>query len=522
MDYIQSNKLPLLINGKQLNKSNLQWYDMIQCYHYDCTMPNNPIEIYIPVAVLKHYNILPADINIDLGDERQYNIDFKNFYKSFSNENKNIDMLFDEYIQKKREFAYRDLFKFVRFLYRAQWTMVFNKKPQEENTEDCEGIPREQGLIQFIKEFKEFAKTLTYCKKFNDKYYLIFIRDLLKIFILFKSLKIRKVDILLYKDKSSLDEISNTIQVSKNAEKIFKDIGSIAPLDGLYTSRNSTFIMKFYTLLFINLDLSIEDLHTIILYVRDINNFEKEFLNSGDRNCTTNTVEGINIYAKEFIDYYISKVKSCLPMIKMSLPIYYILKFYIDNKVKVLTWRKISLDILKNQVKIQNLDSDKLKRLFDITKDIKIENKDDIFKALTGNVGSLKIEDLDFIYDIIFSNDRSNKSKKREKLKNHFEKINIIEYTYLNKSRAIGDVIDSKNKLYTFIITAKLYFETYDISLNAIKITNKSLLIDDRNKTIGSIYNQITKKILTEEHYKEWCKDDKFLADKIDHVYVLC
>ena len=95
-------------------------------------------------------------------------------------------MLFDEYLENNQYPIYKEMFLFCRHLYRKQ---TYSK--------DSYGNPIDQPYEQFRKEFQLFIKKLN-CQEFINKKtfkndYNYYIRDLLKIFILFKSAKITNI-----------------------------------------------------------------------------------------------------------------------------------------------------------------------------------------------------------------------------------------------------------------------------------------------------------------------------------------
>lgn len=232
---------------EDLTVRKIRWYDLIEC---TCEHNEKVFTIYLPATLLKVKGMLD---NIDLGDEKQYCLDFSNFIKY----GKNIDMLFDDYLKNNKYPIYREMFVFCRHLYRKQGPLKndFDK-------------PIDQAEEQFVKEFRKFLVRLK-CEKFINKKqykieYVYYIRDLLKVFILFKSSKIINIEYPLDTFREYLPDDAKIIEL-ENMLSLTEDTGSVAPLYRRVGSRNEIYIKKLYALMLTNLDISDEELQVKIL-----------------------------------------------------------------------------------------------------------------------------------------------------------------------------------------------------------------------------------------------------------------
>ena len=222
---------------ENISLKKFQWYDLIKC---ECSYGQNNICIYLPASLLKEKNVLN---DVDLGNEKYYHLDFNKFKKS----GRNIDMLFDEYLENNQYPIYKEMFLFCRHLYRKPTYL-----------KDSYGNPIDQPYEQFRKEFQLFIKKLN-CQEFINKKtfkndYNYYIRDLLKIFILFKSAKITNIKYPLDVSRDYLPDEAKLIRL-ENILSLTKDTGSVAALYGRVGSRNEDYIKKLYALMLTNLDI---------------------------------------------------------------------------------------------------------------------------------------------------------------------------------------------------------------------------------------------------------------------------
>ena len=483
---------------EDLTVRKIRWYDLIEC---TCEHNEKVFTIYLPATLLKVKGMLD---NIDLGDEKQYCLDFSNFIKY----GKNIDMLFDDYLKNNKYPIYREMFVFCRHLYRKQGPLKndFDK-------------PIDQAEEQFVKEFRKFLVRLK-CEEFINKKqykieYVYYIRDLLKVFILFKSSKIINIEYPLDTFREYLPDDAKIIEL-ENMLSLTEDTGSVAPLYRRVGSRNEIYIKKLYALMLTNLDISDEELLLIFGYI----NYLEEASNSLLYKDLTHSLENIkdnlliNIQSDintAFFDKIVQRLVEIIGYkgdnlvnyfidnkIKLSLCGYFILKIYIENRLKILNWNKIAREKSKS-LQIIYKDKAYLQKVYDITKKVPINNCDEMLSALN-NANSLLIsEEQRIVLNTIFPNDTRRKDKKRELLKNNFDKITIIYAYYVLKRGISGQLVDF-NHFYNLVIAAYLYFQLNKLDIKEIKFINcNENNIDDRRKNIASLYYQLTKSMFTKK-----------------------
>ena len=169
MEWYQSK---LKVSDDNLSK-NVNWYDILKCNLYNST--GQVSFIYLPAAFLKQKGILPH--TIDLGNEKQYIIDFDNIKIN----ELTINEYFNECIMGKKKIQYNILLKYCRFLYRTKTGAT-----------DDFGKEIDQALKQFEKEFTDFyllivgnELNITNLSERNIKN----LCELFKSFILFRSVK---------------------------------------------------------------------------------------------------------------------------------------------------------------------------------------------------------------------------------------------------------------------------------------------------------------------------------------------
>lgn len=483
---------------EDLTARKIQWYDLIEC---SCKDNEKVFILYLPAALLKVKGILD---NIDLGNEKQYCLDFNNFIKY----GKNIDMLFDDYLKDNKYPIYREIFAFCRHLYRRQGLLRNDYYK-----------PIDQAEEQFIREFKKFVSELN-CEEFINKKqykieYLNYIRDLLKIFILFKSSKITNIEYPLDTFRDYLPDDAKIIELEKMLS-LTKDTGSVAPLYRRVGSRNEIYIKKLYALMLTNLDISNEELLLIFGYI----NYLEEASNSLLYKDLTHSLENIkdnlliNIQSDintAFFDKIVQRLVEIIGYkgdnlvnyfidnkIKLSLCGYFILKIYIENKLKILNWNKIAREKSKS-LQIIYKDKAYLQKVYDITKKVPINNCDEMLSALNNANSLLTSEEQRIVLNTIFPNDTRRKDKKRELLKNNFDKITIIYAYYVLKRGISGQLVDF-NHFYNLVIAAYLYFQLSKLDIKEIKFINcNENNIDDRRKNIASLYYQLTKSMFTKK-----------------------
>lgn len=480
---------------ENISLKKFQWYDLIKC---ECSYGQNNICIYLPASLLKEKNVLN---DVDLGNEKYYHLDFNKFKKS----GRNIDMLFDEYLENNQYPIYKEMFLFCRHLYRKPTYL-----------KDSYGNLIDQPYEQFRKEFQLFIKKLN-CQEFINKKtfkndYNYYIRDLLKIFILFKSAKITNIKYPLDVSRDYLPDEAKLIRL-ENILSLTKDTGSVAALYGRVGSRNEDYIKKLYALMLTNLDIPDYELFLLFGYINYLEkvsyNLKYQYLNCLSKKLSSKIKQPIpasiffecisqrlikNIQRKgnHLLIYFLESKW------KISLGEYIILKIYIENRLKILNWNKIATKKSKTlHIIYENKAS--LQKVYDITKKIPINTCDEMISALNKAHSSLTSKEQQLILDTIFPNDTRRKDKKRELLKNHLNEITIIYAYYVLKRGISGQLVDF-NHFYNLIISAYLYFQLNKLRINEIKFTNcNKNNIDDRQKNIDSLYYQLTKSMFTKK-----------------------
>lgn len=480
---------------ENISLKKFQWYDLIKC---ECSYGQNNICIYLPASLLKEKNVLN---DVDLGNEKYYHLDFNKFKKS----GRNIDMLFDEYLENNQYPIYKEMFLFCRHLYRKPTYL-----------RDSYGNPIDQPYEQFRKEFQLFIKKLN-CQEFTNKKtfkndYNYYIRDLLKIFILFKSAKITNIKYPLDVSRDYLPDEAKLIRL-ENILSLTKDTGSVAALYGRVGSRNEDYIKKLYALMLTNLDIPDYEFFLLFGYINYLEKVSyslkyqyldyllKKFSSKIKQPIPASIffkcifqklIKNIQRKGKRLLSYFLESKW------KISLGEYIILKIYIDNRLKILNWNKIATKKSKT-LHIIYKDKASLQKVYDITKKIPINNCDEMISALNKVHSSLTSKEQQIILDTIFPNDTRRKDKKRELLKNHLDEITIIYAYYVLKRGISGQLVDF-NHFYNLIISAYLYFQLNKLNINEIKFTNcNKNNIDDRQKNIASLYYQLIKSMFTKK-----------------------
>lgn len=477
-----------IIKSEFLKKEDIQWDSLIHCTFYK---ENRPYPISLPAGFLKKIGLLS---NIDLGNEKYYYLDFKNFKRS----NKTIDDLFSEYEETKKKPVYGEMFEYCKHLYRAS-TGRKNDYDKEEH----------QAKDQFVNEFKDFCTRLgfnnfldkrLFSKENYNKKYVIVIRDLFKLFIMFRGIRIEGIDNIL---NSTIEHLPDEVKII-NLYSVL-DGNAIVSLDNKNGLKNDELLKRWYSLIWINMNEDNNDFYYIIdiivkisiimeeyLLTNDI--YKKGFLTSNDR----------YFFIKQYIKAYFEKEKNNMhKYLNKNIDIYgyYIIKIFIDSEIKKRRWKKIIIDIddTKTNLDIKNIDENKLVKLKKMIKDIKVDNADELLNLLSSRNTDLKKAEKDFILDWIFPNSKLRKAKQLEKLKHNLPKIILISIIYImiaisvNRYNLSNIDVYKKNFLYIIIISAKLYFGLSNINLDIIKNIDKYIKMDSKGKTINTILNKICK-----------------------------
>ena len=244
----------LKISIDNLNQ-NIKWYDLLKCNYY-----NNMGQIsfiYLPAAFLKMKYMLP----LDLGDEKQYLIDFNKIKAN----GMTINEYFNECIKKKKKVQYNILVKYCRFLYRTKTGAT-----------DDFGKEIDQALKQFKKEFKDFYLStvgnklnITNLSERNIKN----LCELFKSFILFRSVKTGGLsenynEVL--PDEKKLFRLQNFLSLDK-------DNATVAIFDGIFDDDRAIYIKQWYTLLWCNSSLYDEEISSLLGCMRLIDS-QKDIL----------------------------------------------------------------------------------------------------------------------------------------------------------------------------------------------------------------------------------------------------
>lgn len=477
-----------IIQSEFLKKENIQCDSLIRCIFYK---ENRAYPISLPAGFLKKIGLLS---NIDLGNEKYYYLDFKNFKKN----NKTIDDLFSEYEKSKKKPVYREMFEYCSHLYRAS-TGRKNDYDKEEH----------QAKDQFVNEFKEFCSRLRFInyldKKFfskenYNKEYVIIIRDLFKLFIMFRGVRITEIDNILNSTKGHLSDENKIIDLYS-----ILDGNAIVSLDNKNGLKNDEILNRLFSLIWINMNGDNNNFYYIIYiivkigtimegYLLNDNIYIKEYLKNND----------INNDIKSYINNYFEKKKNDMhKYLNKNIDIcgYYIIKIFIDSEIKKRKWKKkiIDIDDMKTNLDIKNIGENILEKLKNITKDIKVDAVDELLNLLSSRNMDLKKAEKDFILDWIFPNSKLRKAKQLEKLKHNLPKIALISIIYImtdmsvNKYNLLNIDIYKRNFLYILIISARLYFGLSNINLDIIKNIDEYIKMDSKGKTINTILNKICK-----------------------------
>lgn len=377
------------------------------------------------------------------------------------------------------------------------------------------GKPIDQAEQQFIKEFKTFVENLS-CEEFINKEqykaeYNHYIRDLLKIFILFKSAKITNINYPLDTSRAYLPDKAKFIEL-ENILSLTKDTGSVAPLYGRVGSRNEDYIKKVYALMLTNLDIIDMEFFLLLNYINYLENTTFNILNKYFISSLLETVSEI-LQGKK-CDIFSESVQKLLKIVekkdndllnyflkhqwKISFSEYFILKIYIENRLKILNWNKIATEKSKS-LQIIYKDRADLKKVYDIVTKVPINNYNEMLSALNNASNLLTSEEQRIVLNTIFPNDKRRKDKKREVLQNNFDKISIVYAYYVLKRGISGQQVDF-NHFYNLVIAAYLYFQLNKLDIQEIKFVNcDKNNIDDRRKNIASLYYQLTKSMFTKK-----------------------
>lgn len=491
-------------------RKEVRWYDLIPCQYEEDV-------VYIPAAFLKVRGCLPK---VDLGDELEYRLDFSHYKKN----DKTIDELFADFAIKGKHPSYRKMLEFSRFLY---WEKASYINDLGENIDQVEK--------QFRNEYNRFRRSFfgvgkwkikkMYAMKFQKKekkrVYLtkreraLRQSDILKMFILYRSLKIKNLKNILDTKKKCLPNEAK-VNVIDNIFLYQKDTVSVAPLDGRQRSLNENFIKKFYALLWVNSNRDDYELKTLLDYLLLLRK-TKDLLLSGfwTGDYFKRPFEGKifipsggdkdDIIIRDFWVYqyhqkmYLKENLLC-HNIKIPVFLYCIAKLYIRNEMKAAQWHQIIDNIIckinKDYPNIQQL-----RTIDEAVANVNIESKEDFINLFNNKKSAISNENQNIILDIIFPNNTKLKSAKRRILQKHIEAIvNLCEQFRLRCEKT--NIHIETSYCCNLVIYASLYFKLKKIVIPKKMIkTFQSTVFDDRNKELGSLYKQSKKNDMQAYYY---------------------
>lgn len=482
----------LKVSTSNLNK-NIQWYDILRCNHYNNM--GQVIFIYLPAAFLKQKGILPH--TIDLGNEKQYIIDFDNIKIN----ELTIDEYFNECITGKKKIQYNILVKYCRFLYRTKTGAT-----------DDFGKEIDQALKQFEKEFTDFyllivgnELNITNLSERNIKN----LCELFKSFILFRSVKTGGLSENYNEalpDEKKLFRLQNFLSLDK-------DNATVAAFDGIFDDDRAIYIKQWYALLWCNSNLYNEEIAFLFNCMRLIE-YHKDMLIYNDidfifRDITNNLIVEMNDKVlisrnkveEAFIQSFITKFKcsiickenevyqyclyNCFTGNKrMSSFAYCILTLYITNKMKQMKWKNFINVALEHAV-VTDLSKEKLSVIANIMACCHIECLD-VEKVLPAIFNLEKLQ-LKRLLDFIYPNDARKDIEKQREIKRIFPVILKTYQHYLIKKRMFSPDIKC-NHLYNLWIFFWLFYnvksvETQeDLAVKGLKYTDSGLKRKNINK----------------------------------------
>lgn len=488
----------LKVSTDNLNQ-NIKWYDLLKCNYY-----NNMGQIsfiYLPAAFLKMKYMLP----LDLGDEKQYLIDFNKIKAN----GMTINEYFNECIKKKKKVQYNILVKYCRFLYRTKTGAT-----------DDFGKETDQALKQFKKEFTDFYLSIvgnklniTNLSERNIKN----LCELFKSFILFRSIKTGGLSENYNEalpDEKKLFRLQNFLSLDK-------DNATVAIFDGIFDDDRAIYIKQWYTLLWCNSSLYDEEISSLlgcmrlidsqkdILIYHDIDFILRDIKNNFIIETDDKIFVADNKQEEDFINSFLAKFKYsiickenevsryCLYNYfignkRMSSFIYCILNLYLTNKMKQVKWRSFINAALKHAV-IEELPKERLIAIANITSHCHIECLD-VQEVLT-KLFSIEQIQLKVLLDFIYPNDIREDIEKKREIKRILPVILKTYQHYLIKKRMFFPDVEY-NHLYNLWIFLWLFYNVKSIetqenlAVKGLKYTDSGLKRKNINrlqiKTLGS------------------------------------
>lgn len=513
---------------------NIQWHTPVELLSKKPKSGEMPCPFRLPAVFLKKHNLL---INV-LGEDYDFTKDFRQYgldFDLYKKDGKNIDELFEEYKGKRP--PYPQMFKFCQFLYRKL---------------DYHNDEKRNVYKQFEQEYKKFRNS--FFTGLNDEKLPKFDpsvdrADFLKIFILYRSLKIRNVKEPLNTEREWLPDVSEHGENETNAfdlDNIFlaniattsgenKDNSTIAPLCNDYNSPNGVFIEKLYAMLWYNAKFEEGEIQRIINYIRDLERFacfiqysdELQKIFNGayktglsQHKSETETEKYAFAETKKWIQDAFNIASQCItnrPLEdvrniesdgkesdvhdnKISLFGYFIIKIYIENHIRLCNIEASKLngkdDFSNTEV---HVDMERLQRVREIVKDVKIKNPKDIVKICDKKLFSRKErqEIRDFVFAGITTPDGKKKPAKPNKKSDCRKNINYSNIWTLYKRWWIDDMIKrgtaskkDEELCFHLIVAAGLYFflKNRGIELPKAKRYNDCKLKQINKPTIANIF----------------------------------
>ena len=485
--------IPVLLESEanSVNKEGkFEWYDLIPC---KVGKTKEAPLVHIPAAFLKTRGFLP---DLDLGDEKQFLFDFNGFEKN----EKTIDGFFQEFEKSDEKFNYRHIVIYCRHLYR-----------QKTGREDAYGKGIDQSIDQIIAEFKTFKENIIGLGEFEKTKKFAKMADVLKMFILYRSVKITDIPYPLDINREFLPDEAKV----KGIDDIFfegKDNISVAPLDGKLHSPNEIFIKKFYALLWANDNINGYEVKILLDYIvmleQITNKLSKQFWNEIDISKIANKLLLTNykdikydknsmyncIRANILCQFNVLAIKEIDKLnsdnIRLSTFGYLIIKTYIRNKLKLFAWTKISNEISKTY-NIAYPDMKTLNDIKNIVKDVNVSTKEEFINLFYANKSYIAKACQNQILDMIVPGEQKNKTAKRRILQKNIDKICLVYTQYILSTHEVERKVESVN-CYHLIIASYLYFRLNDVIINKLNVKNlTSSEFDDTRKQIGSLFTQI-------------------------------
>ena len=274
--------------------------------------------------------------------------------------------------------------------------------------------------------------------------------DLLKIFILYRSLRIRSVKKPLdysrksLPDKSEYDDgklqpydiddifLSNiAVHDYNDSQKKREDNSSIAPLFGCFNSPNGFFIEKLYAMLWYNGKLSESELKRVSKYIDDweyasyrlqFKKLEEHFSDNSHANASSRVENNLALHKRSIVELKnhictmfkeelaTLKDSSCSECIdgkiyaeKISLFGYFIIKLYIENRIRLCNIEiDEDVDINDSSETKESIDINLLNEIRNTVKNIQITNHEEFFQIFDRNTKviskSMQEKILRFIY----------------------------------------------------------------------------------------------------------------------------